>query len=155
MAQVGFVNFTYNDYDGEPSAVRVRIPALTAANMAATETLIEGLKDAITAVTLGKLVKVVYGNEEVVDAGTAGIATAQRENKWLVQYHSDATFRRYTCEIPCPDVVELDPNDRKNAHIGDAGDVDAFVAAFEALVKAIDGGAAVVDEITFVGRTGV
>jgi hypothetical protein len=70
----------------------------------------------------------------------------------LVQYHDSTTGRKYSVELPTADPAMIDPNDRAHAAIGDAGPVDAFITAFEAVVISRDGNAVVVDEITLVGR---
>jgi hypothetical protein len=102
----------------------------------------------------GVLTKTEFGNVDHPFVGPSEDETAQRELKWLVQYHNTTTNKKYRVELPCADMAQLDPNDRAHAHIGDAGVVDAFVTAFEAFVKPEDNpaNAVEVDEITLVGR---
>lgn len=152
MADKGVFSVTYLDYDGEASNVRLPFVALTAGNFAATETALDALRDAITAITLGTMSKTVYGNEDLVSITKAAVSDAQRELKWLVQYHDTTSLKRYSCELPTADPAQLDAGDRLHANIGDAGVVDAFVTAFEAIIKSPTNGAVVVDEITLVGR---
>lgn len=152
MADTGFSVFTYADYDGEKSSVRVRAAALTVGNIVAQTTLHDNVLNGIGGITLGLAVKQTMGNEELLSISPSDDQDAQREFKWLVQYHDDTTFDRYTLELPCADVSKLDANDRGNAEIGDADVVDAFITAFEAYALTKAGNAAVVDEITLVGR---
>lgn len=154
MAAVeGFISITYVDYDNESSNVRMRCPAKTAANFDAENLEMVTLLDAIAGITEGVRVKVQYGNDQRIAFGPAEDETAQRELKWLVQYHDATTLKRYTLELPCADRVALDEFDRPNAAIGDEGVVDAFVAAFEQFALTPDGNAPHVDEITLVGRS--
>jgi len=140
------------DYDNEVGAWHVRSATLTAANFDAQATLRDALSAAVVDITVGTIVKQDYGNREAVALGPDANEESQRELKWLVQYHDNTTLDRYSIEIPCADVLELDPNDRAHADIGDAGHVDAFVTAFEAYVLSKAGNAVTVDEITLVGR---
>lgn len=148
----GIFSLTYRDYDGEVSNVRIPTAGLTDTNWVAQGTLQTNLQNALAAITGGQLAKTVIGNELIVSLEKATDKDAQRELKWLVSYHTTADNKRYSVELPCADTAALDPNDRAHAAIGDAGVVDAFVAAFEAITR-IDGTKLVkVDEITLVGR---
>jgi len=152
MPEIGFASRTYQDYDGERSNFGVYCAVLSAANFVAENTDMVALWAAADAITLGGLIKHEHGNRyrdanPVLPASDA----AQRELKWLVQYHDSTSGKHYSIEVPCADTAQLDPNDRKHAFIGDAGVVDAFVTAFEAFALSETGGAVVVDEITLVG----
>lgn len=148
----GVFSISYRDYDGEVSNVRFPTATLTAANFDAQGTLQTALRNAIAAITLGEEAKYVASNELIVSLDAASSEAAQRELKWLVSYHTTSDNRRYTLEIPCADTGSLDPNDRAHAEIGDAGVVDAFVTAFEGIVRVDGTKVVVVDEITLVGR---
>jgi hypothetical protein len=144
---------TYKDYDGESSTMAFPIAAITAANydaqLALQATFVSALVP-MMASTPG-LAKTTWGN--VVEAsGVCDNPLAQRETKWLVQYHDYSTNTKGVLEIPCANLNKLDANDRANAAIGDEGEVDAFVAALEAYMLSPAGNAIVVDEITFVAR---
>lgn len=152
MANKGFIGQTWVDYDNESSTVRLNVPAITAANHDAQTALHSALRIAIATMVKGVLIKNTYGNEDRVALGPATDQDAQRELKWLVSYHDVTTLKRYSVELPCADVTQLDPNDRAHAHIGDGGEVDDFVTAFEAAVISEVGNTVVVDEITLVGR---
>lgn len=152
MATSGRANITYADYNGEKSTVGVNTITPTAANFDAQVSAFVALQDAIAAITVGLKLGTSLAIVNTVAMGQAITEIAQREVKWLVQYHDGTTFKRYTTEIPCADPTLLDPNDRANAEIGDAGPVDSFISAFEAFARTPSGNAPVVDEITLVGR---
>lgn len=152
MADKGRMTVQFLDYDSEVSSFQVGVAALTSANFTTQETAMDALRDAAAAITLGNTSQTVYANVDKLSITPASDQTAQRELKWLVSYHDTTSLNRFSCELPTADPDQLDPNDRAHAEIGDGGLVDAFVAAFEAVVKSPDGGAVVVDEITLVGR---
>lgn len=152
MADKGYSAFQQTDYDGEKTTFGINHVALTAGNYAATETLLDSLRDAMAAITLGTVSETRYGNTDLLSITLPSDQAAQRELKWLVAYHDTTSLKRYSVEIGCADTDQLDPNDRAHAEIGDAGLVDAFITAFEAVAKSPTGGACVVDEITLVGR---
>jgi hypothetical protein len=152
MPTVGFTSIPYADYNDEISNVRIYTTEIDATNFDTQVTSRIALMDAIADITLGLRMGVVFGNDTKTALGPAADDEAQREKKWLVQYHDNVTLRRHTVEIPCADTAQLDPNDRGNANIGDAGVVDAFVSAFEAYALSPAGNAVTVDEITLVGR---
>lgn len=149
----GMASFTFRDYGNEVSTVRVRQTTLTAANFDAQGTLRGTFASALVAMTeVTPVDGFAYGNEQVNDVEGASSVYAQREAKWLVQYHESGGTKRYSFEIPCAKLTLLDPDDKKHANIGDSGVVDAFVDAAEAFVLGPNGSAIVIDEITHVGR---
>lgn len=140
------------DYDGEVSSMRFAVTPLTAENWATQSTLRGDFNSALQSIILGVRAREKYGNEVVSSLERAASDAAQRELKWLVSYHDGTTLKRYSFEIGTADTSVLDPNDRPHAAIGDAGVVDAFIAALEAYGVTPDGNAMIVDEITLVGR---
>jgi len=152
MPVTGQVTVSIADYDGELSAARVNCTVLSAANFEAQATLRTTFRNALYAMTNGELQKTQYGNVSQDSISNADTAEAQREKKWLVSYHDSTSLKRYSFEIGCADLTLLDAEDRAHAEIGDAGIVDAFVAAAEAFMLSPTGGAIVIDEITLVGR---
>lgn len=152
MAYTGFLSVSYADYDNEMANLRLHVAPITAANHDAQVALHAALRLAIAGISNGVLVKDSYGNEQKVNFGPASAPATQRELKYLVQYHDGVTLQRLSAEVPCADTATLDPNDRAHAQIGDSGVVDAFVDAFEDVVKSPAGNAVVIDEITLVGR---
>lgn len=154
MPTTGGTQISIRDYDNEVGTMKVHAATLTAANFDAQATLRGNLQTAILGiVAVDMLAKISFGNDILNTAVGDDSPLAQRENKWLVQYHETATpTNKGTFTVPAADLNQLDPNDRKHAHIGDAGVVDAFVAAVEAYVLSDAGAAITVDEITFVAR---
>lgn len=156
MPTNGFLSVTFMDYDSELSNVRFILPEWTALNFAAqladVDTFMGAIAGLPAAMSMGTMHKYTYGNEILSSITPPNDAEAQRELKYLVSYHDTTSLARFSLEIPCADTDVLDPDDRKHANIGDAGDVDAWVAAFQDLCLTPDGGVPVVDEITLVGR---
>lgn len=152
MAVGGELHMTFLDYDGEAARTMLHTATRSAANFDAQETLRLALVSAIAGICNGTLARWSFGNADNPGVSAPDDPTAQRELRWLVQYHDTNTKVKFKAELPCPDMAKLDPNDRAHAEIGDADVVDAFITAFEAIVITDDGGAAVVDEITLVGR---
>jgi len=148
----GFFADTYLDYDGERSTVSIHTTPLTAANFDAQVALQDAFVVALSEMTLGNRGNWAYGNRRLLSNTKASLTTAQRESKWLIQWHDNVTLDKGTTEIPCANSAMLDPDDRKHANIGDSGNVDAFVTAFEAVALSKLGNAITVDEITHVGR---
>lgn len=147
----GVLSLSYRDYDSEIGNVRFPVATLTAANFDAQATLHTALKNATAALVLGQLAKEEIKNESIVSLANATDPAAQRELKWLVQYYAADNVLR-TLEIPCANTAALDPNDPAHAEIGDGDIVDAFVAAFEAVIKVNGVSTVTVKEITLVGR---
>lgn len=156
MAVNGSLVYSQIDFDSEATNAIFPVAVRTAANWATQETLKGDLFIAVAGMTRGTKVKDTVQNiSTVVDPTPPVDPEAQREDKWLVQYHDAVTGKKRTLEIGCADRSLLDPSDRKHAEIGDAGAVDSFVTAFEAVVVSFDEGttnAVVVDEITYVAR---
>jgi len=150
---MGFYARTLKDYDSESTTFRVHAADLNAGNIAAQLTLQSNLGAAINNMVLGSLQTIRYGNGVISGSAAPSDPFAQRESRWLVRYHDAVTGKQYRVELGTADYSNLDPNNRDHAFIGDAGDVDAFVTAFEAYVLAPDTNNAVeIDEILAVGR---
>jgi hypothetical protein len=152
MAETGYTVVKFADYDNENASFGVRSAIISDLNFAAQEIEKDAFLAAVDAITVDLMTGVDWGNRDLIALGPASSQAAQREMKWLVQYHDVGTLKRYSIEIPCADVLHLDPEDRGNAFIGDVGVVDAFITAFENYVRSPTGGITVVDEITLVGR---
>lgn len=149
---MGFYTRTLMDYDEENSTVRVNATALNETNLAAQLVLQSNFGAAINDMSLGSLQTIRYGNE-VISNNEAPIETyAQRELKWRVDYRDAVTGDKFHFTIPCANLDLLDPNNRKQAFIGDGGDVDDFVAAAEAYVLSPNGNAIQILQIIAVGR---
>lgn len=77
---------------------------------------------------------------------------AQRELKWLVRHQDTVTFKIGRTEIPTADlsaVTMLDGTDK-----ADPADTEmaAFITAYEACVRSVDGNTVNVLDVTIVGR---
>lgn len=149
---MGFYTRSLRDYDGEDSAVRVNCAALNAGNIAAQLTLQSNFGAAINDMSMGSLQYIRYGNEVIQNSDSPEDTWAQRELKWRVNYRDTVTGDPHWFTIPCANATLLDPNNRKQAYMGDAGDVDAFVAAAEAYILSPDGNAIEIESIILVGR---
>jgi len=149
------VNFSYMDYGGEMSSVRVRGLTLTAANFDAQVALAEALENAIsgtTEIALGNVIRTSIGHVEPSGLSAPIDPQAQRETKWDVHYHSSSTGKKYRMEIPCADLALLDPNARDRMLVS-SGNGQAFVTAFNAYARCPDDGTpAVFDYALHVGR---
>lgn len=145
---------TYRDYDGETSTVTINTAVIdgAAVDWDTKEAGREAIADAIADITLGIRASEGFTQKNVVSLLKASSQTAQRELKWVVFYHDTTTLKPYRLELPCADPSKLDPNDRANAEIGDAGVVDAFITAFQTYAVTPDGNSPIVDEITLAGR---
>lgn len=147
----GFAQYGFRDYNGEASGFRIRIAEITTAidaNVAALQTAVNGVQ-------AGTPVNSTFrqGNETLDNSPRADTAASQRELKWLVRYKDATTNDVYTVEIPCADTAHLDVNNRGFAELDDAGDVAAFVSAFEAVALAPNtGNATEVVSMQLVGR---
>ena len=142
----------FADYDNEKGTVSLNGVTLTAVNFDAQIALLVALQNGIDGITLGLATGYDVGNRDLLFLGPASSVLAQRESKWLVQYHDNVDLTRHTIEIPTADLAQLDPNNRERAFMGDAGVVDAFVTALEAYHRSPGGNVIVVDRITHVGR---
>lgn len=133
---MGFYQRSLMDYDGEQTAFRVHVTALNDTNIAAQLTLQANLGTAINNMVTGSLQHIRYGNEVISQNAAPSDPWSQRETKWLISYRDTITGKNYRCELGTADLTNLDPNNRDSAYIGDGGDVDAFITAFEAYVTA-------------------
>jgi len=152
----GKLNIKYNDYDPEPSFVKLTVPAITAANFDDHVLKASAVYDAIAGVNgicIGKRITSTLGNDyEILGAKVAADSPlAQRENKWKVNWESAGGANGSYFTLPCADLTLLDPDNRGYADMGNA-DVAAFVSAVEAFVVDESGNAITVIDIQFVGR---
>jgi len=149
----GIFEIVYRDYNGQDSSVKLRTQTISAANFDAHAVLVTNLLNALADVLIGVPQTYDVGNEVVNSVAPPDDPTAQRELAWKIFFHNGTTFLSpQTSQIPCPALTLLDPNDRKNAEIGDADDVDNFVSKFQAYVISPGGNAPVIDEIELKGR---
>jgi len=136
----------------EKSSWAYWMSTLTAANIVAQLGLVSALNTAVLAITRGSQaatnVLAVSTQSAVVNADPL----AQREVKWLVRYH-DTASTKFTLEIPTADLSLLDAG-TEFLNLEDGGPIEAFVTAFQDVVKSPDDPTltVTVDSIQFVGR---
>lgn len=144
------LSLSYKDHDRELGSVGFRFVLLTAANFDATNTLMDNLITAVTAVQTGVLeVETRIALRDDNNALPPADPFAQRETKWLVRAR-DSAGDAVQFEIPCADLSLLVLNS-SNMDIT-AGDGLALVTAIEAGVLSKAGLAITVDEVIHVGR---
>lgn len=139
-----FASWTYFDStvkengDPESSSFELPVTTLTAANVAATETLIDNLTAAIEAVVLGNLNKTtIIWEREVISQVPANDQFAQRGIKLLCRYHDSVNAsRKFRVSIPTFD-LQLLPLHSEFLDLT-AGAGLALKTAFEAVVKSPD-----------------
>jgi hypothetical protein len=152
VPSAGTWNIAVIDYDGEIGTIRLHASVITVANFAAQDAGRTTVLSMLGQMTTGTISQNTWGNRYSLSVTKPSSPAAQRELKWIVRYHDTVLQRKLTAEIPCANTARLDPHDRGNAFIGDAGLVDAFKTVFEAFIKSPQGNAVVIDEITLVGR---
>jgi len=154
---VSFFSQTRNDYSDEKSSWGFAVATLSAANVAAQQTLIDAVVTATSAIVLTAATKEETTYKRTIHAGAQPTdPLAQRENKWLVRYTGDATFKKFTLEIPGADLSKLSTSPQSDfADLTDT-DIAAWVTAFEAVAKSPDDPTETVTvrNIQFVGRKG-
>lgn len=139
-----FVSWNYFDStlkpDGSPESSSFELPVvkLTAANVSATETLIDNLTTAIEAIVLGNLNKTtIVWEREVISSVAANDQLAQRGIKLMLRYHDAAVpSRKFRVSIPTFDLSLL-PLHSEYLDLT-AGVGAALKTAFEAVVKSPD-----------------
>lgn len=157
------LSLTYRDYSGESAIVALNIPIITAGNFAATQSLINDLVLAADDILLGVLRR---RKINMITPGSGAVPSdeeAQRETKWVVHY-TDVTAnlaagvtnpyfgKSFTMSIGTAELTDHLGANSELAAIGDAGEVDAFVTAFEAFMRSPSGGAVEVNQIKHKGR---
>lgn len=145
------LKLTFIDHSREKSSVEFRGTTLTAANFDAQMTLMDALRDATDAITLGNLNRTIRYADVVDSTNVPPIdKNAQRERKWLVEYEDINTFRKATLEIPTADLTFVLPNtDILDITIG-LGNV--FASAFQGYQVSRAGNPVQVIQVTHVGR---
>lgn len=139
-----FVNWTYFDSTlneaGSPESASFELPIITlsAANVAATEALVDNLTTAIEALVLGNLNKTtIVWEREVVSSVAANDQFAQRGIKILCRYHSSTNpARKFRVSIPTFDLALLPIHSEYLDLTTNPG--LAFKTAFEAVVRSPD-----------------
>lgn len=153
MPTQGFLKVEVLDYDNEWGTANFRVPELTSANFATVQPLIAALVSATVDLMAVTGVNYEFGNLHT-DANPVALTdpVSQRETQWSVISKAATTGKTVTVSIPTADLNHLDPNKRNHAEVGDAGDVDAFLAAFEDLVTDEWGNALTINRIVHKGH---
>jgi len=154
-APVSFFSQSLNDFSDEKSSWGVAIANQSAANVVAQQALLATLVTATAAISLCASVKEETTFIRTLHAGAQPTnPLAQRENKWLVRYSGNATFKRFNVEIPGADLSLLSTAPQSDFMDPDSTEYADFVTAFEAVVKSPDDPteSVTVINIQFVGR---
>lgn len=127
------------DYSDEKSTFNVISVTANAGNLAAQQTLAADLVAAIDDLVIGEITK---QEQCLVILDSPAIPTspyAQREMKWLVSYSGDTSGKKFSIEIPTPDITD---NVVPNTDVADLSSADwaAFVTAFELYARSPDNG---------------
>lgn len=168
-------SWSINDYDAQTGIVGIQTQEVTAGNLVAVATAMGNFRTAMQELIRGV---VVQSQLSIVSRFSASDVPstddlAQRGNKWRVQYRDNTQFldagetvvnygylKMFDVEIPTANLTLRENNSDviytlTNGGIGaGAADINAFVAAFNALVRSPYGGAAQVIMIEAVTRAG-
>lgn len=142
---------SYWDNSRERSAFSTGIIQMNAANFDAVTTQLATLGAALDALSAGTPTgTATQSNSVALPNAPPAEGTAQRETKWRVDYIDQTNGKRGSVEIPISDNSLLIGTDRVPS-LGVAP-WDAFVAAYEAVGRTVDGNTLVVVDIVRVGR---
>ena len=146
------INLSIMDYFFEDSPTQWSGVDMNAGNITAQFGLMDDLRDAIIAVTLGTVV--TETRTALVDENARTRPTspfAQRELKWLVRFNDTVNpAGNGTREIPTPDLALLDASGEYMDLTSTEG--AALVAAIEAFHRSKLGNTVTVESIELVGR---
>jgi len=148
------VESSWLDHSAEVGRSKLHIVQLTAGNIVATLALVDTLNTTTDAILQGtrshtRVIAVDTPGSQVPPAGN----DAQREAKLMVRYQDDTTKQIYRVEYPCILWAILNGAGKTGDYVDpeNAG-WQAFVDAFEAVVKSADGNAVVVLDGQYVGK---
>jgi len=126
---------TITDYSDENSSFGFSSAALTSGNIVAQTGLLGDLATATEAISIGHLSKQQVAQILVTDPDIPTNPYAQREMKWLVTYADATSGKKYSLEIPAPDITDNVVPNTDQANLTST-DWAAWVDAFEAVAKA-------------------
>jgi len=134
MAQAAI---TITDASHETSGFGYSAAALTAGNIVAQTGAHGTLEAATENLTIGNVVKQQVAQILFDDPGFPTDPYAQRELKWLVTYQAVTSGKKFTLEIPCPDLTD---NIVPGSDLADleSDDWAAWITAFVAVAKSPD-----------------
>lgn len=153
------------DYDNETTAMKINVADITAGNLATIQANLAALAADAVDITRGELAETRL---KIVTPGTSILPAdmeAQIEKGWLVTYTDNQQFLDpptdtvpnpgfgipFVVTIPTADYTDHLLTNSDLANLTDAGDVQAFVEAFEALVLSPYGGTVTVVQMRVVG----
>jgi len=154
-APVSFFSQSLNDFSDEKSNWGTAIANQTAANVVAQQALQATLIAKVANISLMASVKEETTFIRTLHAGAQPTnPLAQRENKWLVRYSGDATFKRFSLEIPGADLSLLSTAPQSDFMDSTLTEYTEFKDAFEAYARSPDDPTETVTliNIQFVGR---
>ena len=151
-----WLDLSYRDYSDELSSCTFNVSPITVGTITALLVEFAALRSAVDAIVLGvRASDTVVMDKTVGSAARPASAVAQRELKWLVRYHGVDDGKKWSCEIPTPDITLTDVL-IPGTDIADLTQtqIAAFVTAFETTVRppGNDTSLVVVDQIVLVGR---
>jgi len=156
---VSFLSLTINDSTTVPkqesATTEFAVATITAANLVAQTALHDDLIDAIADLIIGVEAKrTLISSREILSGLAASSMLAQKENRWLVRYHSSTDFQKFVVSIGTADLTLLDTGEEFLDITTAATPGLAFKTAFEAVVRDPNDVAqsVVVDSIQFVAR---
>lgn len=144
---------TVTDFSEENSSFGFESAALTSGNIVAQTAAAGTLEAATEALTIGNIAKNQVSQILLDDPGVPTNPYAQRELKWLVRYENTTSGKKFSLEIPAPNLTD---NLVAGTDVADLASTDwaAWVTAFEAYAKPEDNlsNAVAVLGATVVGR---
>jgi len=156
---VSFLSLTINDNTTVPkqesATMEVAVATITAGNLVAQTALHDALIDAIDDLIIGVEAKrALIANRTLLSGLPASDPLAQKENRWLVRYHSSTDFQKFVVSIATADLTLLADGNEFLDITTVASPGLAFKTAFEAVVRDPNDVAqsVVVDSVQFVAR---
>lgn len=140
-------NIPVRDYGNESSTISLPVAD------AVTDLALTDLFNAVDGVSIGNFGQATLNTAVDKDAGPGGASAdefATRKLKYLCRAHDATNLKKFTRELPCPDMSLL----TGNTDFADlsAGAGAAFKADWDANVLSPDGNASVLDSVQLVGR---
>ena len=148
-----FLTLSYKDESSERSTVSIRMRDDFADDITRAAEYTD-MQDAVNGLSLGNLQYTEERQRTTLSNAAATDANANREQKILVTYFDNVTFKTFSKEIPIADrsaVTKVSANSDEIV-LADGGAMAAFVSAFEATARTDAGNAVTVTKATWVGR---
>lgn len=153
-----FYDIQYRDFSDELSTVQFPIGPITVVTIVAELVELAALRAAVAGITLGvQAADTIIMDKTIISAARPASENAQRERKWLVNYHGNTSNTKGTLTIPTAALIGRIIPGTDLADLTEAS-MATFVTAFNATVlkqyAAGVGGVETVtlDKVTAVGR---